>query len=114
MLRKSNQPITGTILVADDQSSNRELLEELLTTQGFKVIGVADGAAALEELTRVQADLVLLDVMMPKRSGWEVCQALKGVAHLAFVAVTIVGAANAANAVSQGPLADVSIDASAR
>jgi CheY-like chemotaxis protein len=61
---QANQPITGTILVADDQSSNRELLEELLTTQGFKVIAVPDGAAALEELTRVQADLVLLDVMM--------------------------------------------------
>src|SRR5712672_3079194 len=77
MLHKSNQPITGTILVADDQSSNRELLEELLTTQGFKVIGVADGAAALEELTRVQADLVLLDVMMPGMNGFEVCERIK-------------------------------------
>src|SRR6267143_1469349 len=77
MLPKSNQPITGTILVADDQSSNRELLEELLTTQGFKVIGVADGAAALEELTRVQADLVLLDVMMPGMNGFEVCERIK-------------------------------------
>src|SRR5712672_2792301 len=77
MLHKSNQPITGTILVADDQSSNRELLEELLTTQGFKVIGVADGAAALEELTRVQADLVLLDVMMPHLNGFEVCEKIK-------------------------------------
>jgi len=63
---QANQPITGTILVADDQSSNRELLEELLTTQGFKVIAVPDGAAALEQLTRAQADLVLLDVMMPR------------------------------------------------
>src|SRR6266478_8861437 len=77
MLHKSNQPITGTILVADDQSSNRELLEELLTTQGFKVIGVADGAAALEELTRVQADLVLLDVMMPGMNGFAVCERIK-------------------------------------
>src|SRR6267142_4004926 len=77
MLRKSNQPITGTILVADDQSSNRELLEELLTTQGFRVIGVADGAAALEELSRVQADLVLLDVMMPGMNGFEVCERIK-------------------------------------
>ena len=50
MSHQSNQLNTGTILVADDQSSNRELLEELLTTQGFRVI-VPDGAAALEELT---------------------------------------------------------------
>jgi putative two-component system response regulator len=74
---QANQPITGTILVADDQSSNRELLEELLTTQGFKVIRVPDGAAALEELTRVQADLVLLDVMMPRMNGFEACEKIK-------------------------------------
>src|SRR4029077_16987901 len=74
---QSNQPITGTILVADDQSSNRELLEELLTIQGFKVIGVSDGAAALEELTRVQADLVLLDVMITRMNGFEVCERIK-------------------------------------
>src|SRR6202040_3704377 len=77
MLHKSTQPITGTILVADDQSSNRELLEELLTTQGFKVISASNGAAALEELTRVQADLVLLDVMMPRMNGFEVCERIK-------------------------------------
>jgi putative two-component system response regulator len=74
---QANQPITGTILVADDQSSNRELLEELLTTQGFKVIAVPDGAAALEELTRVQADLVLLDVIMPCMNGFEACEKIK-------------------------------------
>lgn len=67
---RATQPITGTILVADDQSANRELLEELLTTQGFKVIGVSDGAVALEELTRVQADLVILDIMMPRMNGF--------------------------------------------
>lgn len=49
---QSSQAITGTILVADDQSSNRELLEELLTTQGFRVIATSDGATALEELAR--------------------------------------------------------------
>jgi CheY-like chemotaxis protein len=53
------------------------LLEELLTTQGFKVIAVPDGAAALEELTRVQADLVLLDVMMPRMNGFEACEKIK-------------------------------------
>ena len=74
---QANQPITGTILVADDQSSNRELLEELLTTQGFKVIAVPDGAAALEQLTRAQADLVLLDVIMPRMNGFEACEKIK-------------------------------------
>jgi putative two-component system response regulator len=72
-----HQSITGTILVADDQAANRELLEELLTPQGYKVVTVPDGAAALEELTRAQFDLVLLDVMMPQLNGFEVCEKIK-------------------------------------
>ena len=77
MLHQPNLPITGTVLVADDQAANRELLEELLTPQGCKVVSVPDGAAALEELTRTQFDLVLLDVMMPHLNGFEVCEQIK-------------------------------------
>jgi len=77
MLHQSHQPITGTVLVADDQAANRELLEELLTAQGCKVIAVPDGAAAVEELSRTQVDLVLLDVMMPHLNGFEVCEKIK-------------------------------------
>src|ERR1017187_8555158 len=77
MLHQSHQPITGTVLVADDQAANRELLEELLTAQGCKVIAVPDGAAAVEELSRTQVDLVLLDVMMPHLNGFEVCDKIK-------------------------------------
>jgi putative two-component system response regulator len=77
MLHQSHQPIAGTILVADDQAANRELLEELLTAQGCKVIGVPDGAAAVHELTRTQVDLVLLDVMMPHLNGFDVCEKIK-------------------------------------
>ena len=77
MLYQSSQSITGTILVADDQPANRELLEELLTTQGFKVITVPDGAAALEQVNKVQPELVLLDVMMPHMDGFTVCAHIK-------------------------------------
>ena len=77
MLHQSHQPITGTVLVADDQAANRELLEELLTAQGYKVIAVPDGAAAVEQLTRTQVDLVLLDVLMPRLNGFEVCEKIK-------------------------------------
>jgi putative two-component system response regulator len=72
-----NPPITGTILIADDQAANRELLTELLTTQGFKVIPAADGSEALEQLGRVPTDLVVLDVMMPRMTGFEVCEKIK-------------------------------------
>jgi putative two-component system response regulator len=77
MLCKSNQPVTGTILVADDQSPNRELLEELLTAEGFKVASVSNGEAALEQLSVVPIDLVLLDVMMPQLTGFQVCEKIK-------------------------------------
>src|ERR1019366_5782314 len=77
MLHQSHQPITGTVLVADDHAANRELLEELLTAQGCKVIAVPDGASAVEQLTRTQVDLVLLDVMMPYMNGFEVCEKIK-------------------------------------
>jgi putative two-component system response regulator len=77
MLNQPFQPVTGTILVADDQASNRELLEELLAPQGYKVISVPDGTIALRELAETQVDLVLLDVMMPHLNGFEVCEKIK-------------------------------------
>jgi len=77
MLPLSSQIGAGTILVADDQLSNRELMEELLRGEGFDVVTVSDGLAAVEELSRIQADLVLLDVLMPGMTGLEVCQYIK-------------------------------------
>ena len=92
MLRQSTQPITGTILVADDQDANRELLEELLTSQGFKVITVPDGAGALEQVARTQIDLMLLDVMMPRLSGFEVCEKIKGDSATYLIPVILITA----------------------
>jgi putative two-component system response regulator len=77
MFCNSNQAVTGTILVADDRSSNRELLEELLTAEGFKVVSVSNGAAALEQLSVAPIDLVLLDVMMPQLTGFQACERIK-------------------------------------
>src|ERR1700704_605513 len=77
MLYKSPNSVTGTILVADDQPANRELLEELLTTQGFKVITVSDGADVVAEVIKTQVDSVLMDVMMPRLTGLQACHKLK-------------------------------------
>lgn len=84
--------ITGTILVADDQPANRELLEELLTAQGSRVITVPDGAAAVEELSRTQVDLVLLDVMMPHLNGFEVCRKIKSNPETYLIPVVLITA----------------------
>ena len=92
MLRQTDQPTTGTVLVADDQAANRELLEELLTAQGCKVIAVPDGVAAVEQLTRTQVDLVLLDVMMPYLNGFEVCEKIKNNPDTYLIPVIIITA----------------------
>jgi putative two-component system response regulator len=92
MQYQSHQSLTGTILVADDQAANRELLDELLTTQGFRVVTVPDGAAAVEELTRTQVDLVLLDVMMPHLNGFEVCQKIKSNPETYLIPIVLVTA----------------------
>jgi putative two-component system response regulator len=89
---QSNQSIAGTILVADDEASNRELLEELLTTQGFRVVTVADGSEILFQLGRVPTDLVLLDVMMPRMSGFEVCRAIKASPDTYLIPVILITA----------------------
>jgi len=89
---QSNQPIPGTILVADDQPSNRELLEELLTTQGFTVITACDGASVIEVLARVQVDLVLLDVMMPHLNGFEACERIKNNPETYLIPVVLITA----------------------
>jgi putative two-component system response regulator len=91
-LQPVHQAIAGTIRVADDQAANRELLQELLAAQGFAVIAVSDGAATLEELNHVQADLVLLNVMMPDLSGFEVCEKIKANPETYLIPVVLVTA----------------------
>src|SRR6202007_3339066 len=92
MLHKLHQSVTGTILVADDQAANRELLEELLTSQGFKVISVSDGAEGIQELARTQVDLVLLDVMMPRLTGFQACEKIKNNPDTCLIPVILITA----------------------
>ncbi len=65
------------ILVCDDESSILNILDFSLSAEGYRVIQAADGDAALALASAEQPDLIILDVMMPKRSGFEVCRLLK-------------------------------------
>ena len=65
----------GTILVADDNEGIREPLVEMLRIHGYRVIAVEDGEQAYREICSQPVDLALLDVMMPGRTGFSVCQA---------------------------------------
>ncbi|MBN2024216.1 MAG: response regulator [Pirellulales bacterium] len=65
------------ILIADDNPTNVELLEAYLSEYDCKVAVATDGRNTLEQVERFKPDLILLDIMMPKLSGFEVCQQLK-------------------------------------
>jgi putative two-component system response regulator len=67
----------GKVLVVDDVSANVELLKTLLTREGYKVVTASDGEQALEMVETEHPDLVLMDVLMPKLSGFQVCERLK-------------------------------------
>ena len=66
------------ILVADDNEPNRELLEAYLADVDCEITTAVDGADTLAQVAAFRPDVILLDVMMPKLSGFEVCQRLKG------------------------------------
>ena len=65
------------ILIADDNQANCELLEAYLATVDCEVQVAVDGQDALDKVSQFEPDLILLDVMMPKLSGFEVCETLK-------------------------------------
>ncbi len=65
------------ILIADDNDANRELLEAYLVSIDCQIETSVDGQDTLDKIASFQPDLVLLDVMMPKLSGFEVCKQIK-------------------------------------
>ncbi len=65
------------ILIVDDDPVNMQLLEELLTENGYRVDASSDGSEALEFIENESPDLILLDVMMPGLDGYEICEKLK-------------------------------------
>lgn len=73
----NNERFVGRILIADDNEQNRELLEAYLSDEGHEILMAADGQQSIDVATKQLPDLVLLDIMMPKLSGYEVCQKLK-------------------------------------
>jgi len=66
------------ILVVDDEPDVVSFMERTLRTEGFDVVSAYDGISALDLVDAEQPDLVLLDLMMPMISGYEVCEQIKG------------------------------------
>ncbi len=90
-------PAGPVILVADDNEANRELLKEMLETQGYRVICASDGRQALDLLRSQTVDLAVLDVMMPCETGFAVCRTVKSDAHTRLIPVVLVTALSASD-----------------
>jgi two-component system, OmpR family, alkaline phosphatase synthesis response regulator PhoP len=82
------------ILVADDNAANRELIEAYLADFDCEIETAVDGAETLVKAGAFQPDLILLDVMMPKMNGFEVCRKLKSDPKSARIMILMVTALN--------------------
>jgi len=80
------------VLIADDEPVNQELLEAFLIGEDYDLEFAHDGLDALEKTKTFQPDLILLDVMMPKLSGFEVCEKLKSDPETSGVMILMVTA----------------------
>ena len=90
------------ILIIDDEPNIVISLEYLMKKEGFDVMVATDGEAALQVASAFLPDLILLDVMMPKKSGFEVCQALRADSALAAVKVIMLTAKGRESEVTKG------------
>ncbi|MGC1216106.1 MAG: response regulator [Phormidesmis sp.] len=85
-----------TILIAEDDPRTRDALTNTLRSAGYRVIATADGQAALDSFyADVEAiDLVVLDVLMPKLDGFQVCQMLRSTSDVPIIMATVLGSSS--------------------
>jgi CheY-like chemotaxis protein len=90
------------ILIVEDDGAIRNALAEGLSDEGFSVNAVQDGAEAIQLMLGLPPDLVLLDLMMPRMTGWQLLGELKEHANLRDIPVFVVTAAQYAGSVPTG------------
>ena len=80
------------ILIVDDTPANVHILQARLAAHGYDIVTASDGEEALAAVPAAQPDLILLDVMMPKLDGFEVCRRLRADASIPFIPIIMVTA----------------------
>ena len=91
------------ILVVDDDREIRTLLRDFLEKNGFAATAVADGQETRRALTRERYDLVVLDLMLPRESGLEICRELRATSDL--LVIILLWSVSGATATAGGPRA---------
>src|ERR1700761_1430107 len=84
----------STVLIVDDNAQNVELLQAFLESLPVKIVTASDGVEALQKVAEHNPDLILLDIMMPRMSGFQVCKKLKGDPKTRDVQILMVTALN--------------------
>ena len=93
---------TRKVLIVDDEPNIVTALEFLLKRSGYDVRLAANGAEALEQVETYRPDVVLMDVMMPIKSGFEVCQRMRERPELAQIKIVMLSAKGSEAEVSKG------------
>jgi two-component system alkaline phosphatase synthesis response regulator PhoP len=99
---RNNRDKVPTVLVVDDNQQNLELIQAYLEDVECTTEAAHDGIEALDRVARNKPDLILLDVMMPKMSGFEVCRRLKSNPQTSDVPVIMVTALNEFGDIERG------------
>jgi len=79
------------ILIVDDDQNICELLRLYLTKEGFEPIIVNDGITAVDTALNIKPDMILLDIMLPKLDGWQVCRKIRQTSNIPIIMVTAKG-----------------------
>ena len=90
------------ILVAEDERDIRELIVFTLQISGFNVVEVPNGEEAFKKATEIKPDLILMDVRMPKMTGYEACEALKDQESTKDIPVVFLSAKGQETEISMG------------
>jgi two-component system OmpR family response regulator len=76
------------ILVVDDEKRIVEIVRAYLERDGYRVISANDGNSALSEVRRQNPDLIILDLMLPETSGWDVCRTIRKESEVPIIMLT--------------------------
>lgn len=90
------------ILIAEDERDIRDLVAFTLRFAGYEVFTASNGEEALEIAPKVNPDLILMDVRMPRMTGYEACKAMKANAELKDIPVVFLSAKGQENEIQQG------------
>lgn len=89
---KSKPKTRPRVLVVEDEENVRRLIDAYFQHEGFDVIGAADGEEALDAFVRTSPDVVILDVMLPRVDGWDVCRRIRARSRTPIIMLSALGA----------------------